>query len=274
MGSPKTNQFGNQVKHLLIIILSFLLLSSPVIGQETGVLYQYESSFGFVLKSFGDGKVQPKYKGEITNGKPNGFGVFTYPYGEKSVVGEWKNGKEWKTKHKNKDGKIIGKFEDGEWILKLGVLYFGFRNGKVGYYTEKWEGFESEDNRDFSKYEGEIKIGFPNGQGILTFPDGEKYVGEYKDGQKNGHGTYTWNDGGKYVGEYKNGLKNGHGTYTFLNGDNFEGEWKDGKQDEGTHTWSNKYKYEGSWKSGQMWNGIYYDNKGNLFGKQVNGEQQ
>ena len=92
--------------------------------------------------------------------------------------------------------------------------------------------------------------------------------------KKNGQGTYTWNDGGKYVGEYKNGLKNGHGTYTFLNGDNFEGEWKEGEQDEGTHTWSNKYKYEGSWKSGQMWNGIYYDNKGNLFGKQVNGEQQ
>ena len=239
------------MKHLLIILISFLLLSSPVIGQETGVLYRYETSSGWEWKTFGDGKVQPKYKGKITNGKPNGFGVFTYPYGEKSVVGEWKNGKEWKTKHKNRDGKIIGKFEDGEWILKLGVLYFGFRNGKVGYYTEKWEGFESEDNRDFSKYEGEIKIGFPNGQGILTFPDGEKYVGEYK-----------------------NGLKNGHGTYTFLNGDNFEGEWKDGKQDEGTHTWSNKYKYEGSWKSGQMWNGIYYDNKGNLFGKQVNGEQQ
>jgi len=39
-GSPKTNQLGNLVKHLLII-LSFLLLSSPVIGQETGVLYQY-----------------------------------------------------------------------------------------------------------------------------------------------------------------------------------------------------------------------------------------
>ena len=160
-----------------------------MIGQETGVLYQYESSSGFVLKSFGDGKVQPKYKGEITNGKPNGFGVLTYPYGEKSVVGEWKNGKEWNTKHKNKDGKIIGKFEDGEWILKLGVLYFGFRNGKVGYYTEKWEGFESEDNRDFSKYEGEIKIGFPYGQGILTYPDGEKYVGEFKDGLK----KWSWN---------------------------------------------------------------------------------
>ena len=73
------------MKHLLIILISIVLLSSPVIGQETGVLYLYETSSGFVLKSFGDGKVQPKYKGEITNGKPNGFGVFTYPYDEKSV---------------------------------------------------------------------------------------------------------------------------------------------------------------------------------------------
>ena len=86
------------MKHLLIILISILLLSSPVIGQETGVLYQYESSSGFVLKSVGDGKFQPKYNGEITNVKPNVFGVLTYPYGEKSVVGEWKEGKEWNTK--------------------------------------------------------------------------------------------------------------------------------------------------------------------------------
>jgi len=33
------------MKHLLIII-SFLLLSSPLFGQETGVLYQYETSSG------------------------------------------------------------------------------------------------------------------------------------------------------------------------------------------------------------------------------------
>ncbi len=58
------------MKHL-IIILSILLLSFPLFGQETGVLYQYETSSGFVLKSFGDGKVQPKYKGEISNGKTN-----------------------------------------------------------------------------------------------------------------------------------------------------------------------------------------------------------
>ncbi len=43
IGFSYTNQLGNQVKHLLII-LSILLLSSPLFGQETGVLYQYETS--------------------------------------------------------------------------------------------------------------------------------------------------------------------------------------------------------------------------------------
>ena len=71
------------MKHLLIILISFLLLSSPVIGEEPGVLYQYETSSGIQWKTFGDGKVQPKYKGEIKNGKMDGLGVLIYPYGEK-----------------------------------------------------------------------------------------------------------------------------------------------------------------------------------------------
>ena len=242
------------MKHLLILLIS-ILLSFPLFGQETGVLYQYETSTGIKWKTFGNEKVQSKYEGEIKNGDMwfilHGLGVITFPYDGKSIIGEWKEGKEWNTKHTKKDGTFIGRFENGEWILKWGVLYFGFRNGKVGYYTEKWEGFESEDNRDFSRYEGEIKIGFPIGQGILTFPDGEKYVGEDKDGERNGQGTYT-----------------------FLNGDKYEGEWKEGEQDEGAHTWSDRFKYVGSWKGGQMWNGIYYDNKGNIFGKQVNGIKQ
>ena len=81
----------NQVRHLFLI-LSFLLLSSPVIGEETGVLYQYETSSGLVWKTFGYGKVQPKYKGEIKNGKPNGQGIYTYTDGRK-YIGQWKDGK-------------------------------------------------------------------------------------------------------------------------------------------------------------------------------------
>ena len=135
------------MKHLLIL-LSFLLLSSPVIGQETGVLYLYETSSGYVFKSFGDGKVQPKYKGEITNGKPNGFGVLIYPYGKKSVVGEWKNGKEWNTKHTKKDGILIGRLE-------------GKENGQVIFTTIYG-----------SKYVGEWKNGKYHGKGTSTFQNG------------------------------------------------------------------------------------------------------
>jgi len=58
------------MKNLLIILISILLLSSPVIGEETGVLYQYETPSGLVWKTFGNEKLQPKYEGEITNGNP------------------------------------------------------------------------------------------------------------------------------------------------------------------------------------------------------------
>jgi len=44
MGSPNSLK-GNQVKHLLIII-SILLLSIPVIGEDTGVLYSLTTSSG------------------------------------------------------------------------------------------------------------------------------------------------------------------------------------------------------------------------------------
>ena len=81
---------GTQVKHLLIL-LSFLLLSFLLFGQETGVLYLYETSSGKKWETFGNSKVQPKYKGEIKNGKPNGFGFQTYKNGNK-YFGEHKNG--------------------------------------------------------------------------------------------------------------------------------------------------------------------------------------
>jgi len=83
---------GNHMKHLLILIIpSILLLTSPLFGQETGVLYQYRTSTGLQWKTFGDGKVQPKYEGEIIYGEPNGQGIYTNPDGRK-YVGKFKDG--------------------------------------------------------------------------------------------------------------------------------------------------------------------------------------
>ena len=106
------------MKHLLIILISILLLGC-VKNQGTEFLYLYESSSGVVLNSVGDGKVQPKYKGEITNGKPNGFGVMTFPDGKK-YVGKFKDGE------RNGQGtfilpngdKYVGKFKDGKFMVK------------------------------------------------------------------------------------------------------------------------------------------------------------
>ncbi len=197
-----------------------IILSS----QETGVLYLYESSSGFVLKSVGDEKIQPFYKGEITNGKPNGFGILSYPYNGNSVVGEWKNGKEWNTKHTKKDGTIIRKFENGELVVSIGVLYRGWRNAKVGFYKEKWEGVESysEDNENFGKYEGEINPEILEHYKTQVVSGGKDELFEKQLSVYNKlHPTIedTTNvvqneDFGKYEGEIYNGIPNGQGTYT------------------------------------------------------------
>ena len=55
--------------------------------------------------------------------------------------------------------------------------------------------------------EGEWRDGLKNGQGTLTYHDGEKYLGEHKSGEFHGQGTYTWNNGQKYEGEFKDGKK-------------------------------------------------------------------
>ena len=55
------------MKHLLII-LSILLLSSPLFGQETGVLYLWDTSSGQVWKTFRDKDTQPNIKDKLKMG--------------------------------------------------------------------------------------------------------------------------------------------------------------------------------------------------------------
>ena len=125
-----------------LIILPLLLLTSPLFGQETGVLYLYETSSGIQWKTFGDEKLQPQYEGQITFGNLNGQGTETFPTGSKYVgewkdgvrngqgtytqygsllypdgrkyVGEYKNGKEWNGTYYNNNGKKEYKLVNGE----------------------------------------------------------------------------------------------------------------------------------------------------------------
>jgi hypothetical protein len=167
------------VKHLLLILISLLLLSSPVIsyGQSGKTLYGWGDFPDYVWKEFGDRDTHPIYKGEVEigiktileNGVPNGLGFLIFPNGDK-YVGEWKDGKP--------NGQGTTTFLDGR------------------------------------KYVGEYKDGKRNGQGTFTLSNGNKYVGEWKDGERNGQGTFTWSIGNKFVGEWKDNQQwNGTGYY-------------------------------------------------------------
>ena len=80
------------MKHLLII-LSFLITSSPVIGDNNKgeTLYKWFTSSGVVWKGIGDKNIHHVYKGEVENGVPNGQGTLTAPDGRK-YVGDFKDG--------------------------------------------------------------------------------------------------------------------------------------------------------------------------------------
>ena len=128
------------MKHLLII-LSFLLLSSPVNGDnhKGETLYRWETSSGEVWKGFGDKETHPKYQGNVKNGKPDGLGILITTYGNK-YVGEFKDGKEHgQGTYTFTDGKkYVGKWRDGKkhgqgkMILPDGKKYVGeFKDGPM-----------------------------------------------------------------------------------------------------------------------------------------------
>ena len=69
LGSPKTNQLGNQVKHLLIL-LSILILSSLLFGYPSGdhTFFWRETSSGNMWKGFKEKVTHPQYNGDVKNG--------------------------------------------------------------------------------------------------------------------------------------------------------------------------------------------------------------
>ena len=61
-------------------------------NRRDGVLFFREEQGSLGWYETGDEAKDYKYVGEIENGKPNGWGIFTYPSGE-MYEGEYKNGK-------------------------------------------------------------------------------------------------------------------------------------------------------------------------------------
>ena len=150
------------MNQLFIILISILLLSFPVFG-DGHKLYRFDSSLDsrsslsiinygetlygwgeypdYVWKGFGDKDTQPKYQGQVKDGKPNGLGDIIYPDGS-SYVGGWENGKyQGQGTYTKPDGtkyigswKIIGGFSshwNGEYYDEDGIIKYKWVNGKL-----------------------------------------------------------------------------------------------------------------------------------------------
>ena len=126
------------MKHLIIILISLLLLSSPVTGNnhKGETLYLWETSSGEVWKGFGHNEFHPVYKGDVKNGVPNGLGFLIYPNGTK-YVGSWKNGKKngKGTRTNSIGGEYVGDYKEGkQWngigYDKNGNITYKYVNGK------------------------------------------------------------------------------------------------------------------------------------------------
>ena len=104
---------------------------------------------------------------------------------------------------------------------------------------------------DSGHYKGGFKNGLFNGQGVITWSNGDQYEGEFKDGLMHGHGVSKLPDGSVYTGEYVRGLESGHGKLKTLLGEEYKGGFKNGLFDgEGTYVAANGNIFNGTFNKG------------------------
>ena len=101
-------------KHLLLLC-SMLIVSSSVIGNKYKVETLYVSGkYPFwEWNELGDQKNQPKYRGQVKDGKPNGLGVLISTNGW-TYFGSWQNGQIWSGTEYDNYGNIIFSWVEGK----------------------------------------------------------------------------------------------------------------------------------------------------------------
>ncbi|MGT2837580.1 membrane protein [Streptococcus macacae] len=67
-----------------------------------------------------------------------------------------------------------------------------------------------------------------NGQGKLTYPNGDTYEGRFVNGVFNGHGTFKSHMGWSYEGDFKKGQADGQGKLTAKDKKVYKGRFKQG----------------------------------------------
>ncbi len=114
-----------------------------------------------------------------------------------------------------------------------------------------------DDGNPTDRYEGDMRDGWENGQGIATSTViADRYSGEWRDGWRHGQGIYDFTSGDRYEGDWFEGLRTGRGTMVWADGSRYEGEWLDNKPNgRGVYTDAADAVFSGSWNAGCFMDG-------------------
>lgn len=147
------------------------------------------------------------YSGFWRDGKREGNGDMIFPNGD-SYTGEWTNNEF--------DGFGVYEYAAAKAVYQ-GDWSGGLQNGNGFYKCPQFS------------YNGQWEKGWMDGDGVLTFSNGDRYRGTVHENLIDGIGSYNYANGNWYEGEFVNGKMNGLGVFQFKNGNRFEGEFYDGK---------------------------------------------
>ena len=164
----------------------------------------------------------------------NGAAVVRYPDGS-AYVGEIRNGR--------REGSGVRLHAGAVPLLYVGEYVRGRRQG-VGRLLDLSSGS--------LVYEGQWSRDAKHGEGTL-FHDGATYRGGFAGDAFDGQGKLSWANGNVYQGEFRGGKRSGRGVIKFAAGDAYEGEFLDGLfHGEGTYRWPAGEVYVGQFRAGRI----------------------
>lgn len=171
----------------------------------------------------GKHKEGASYQGEWRTDRKSGYGIQTYPNGNK-YEGNWE------------DGERCG--EGVLWIRppgqkKLRKLYIG------GWLKDKRHGKGTCFYKNGEYYQGDWVNGRRHGHGQMRYGNGDLYLGAWHDDQRSGYGTLNRSNGDSYEGYWLRDKREGSGSYFYAaSGKVFVGEWVDDLPKAGVYTQS------------------------------------
>lgn len=150
-------------------------------------IYEIDDFYEDVPSSFSKDTVmirgEKKYKGEILNGKPHGYGKEIWPDGSKY------------------EGMFVEGLRTGQgiYVWPDKSCYKGsFKDNEMsGFGIFLWE--------NGNRYEGMWKMSKMHGEGKFTWRNGNCYIGGYADGLKHGDGVFLYADGKTVRGKWIKG---------------------------------------------------------------------